>query len=122
MFRALTVVCRYGNVLHKFLHGTRRKVDADRMVGFELSFCAVGGGWWRILRREVQLGQVVALRGRLVGKDVAAREFSVSVRTVERWIAAGCPSVRVGRLRRVQLDLVRAWLREQGLYYMDGRV
>lgn len=43
-------------------------------------------------------------------KQFIASHYGVTVRTVERWMLAGCPSRRVGGVRRFQLADVDAFL------------
>lgn len=51
--------------------------------------------------------------GAWVSVGELAREWKVSVRTVERWRAAGCPAVQVSRgsALRFRLGEVEAWVR-----------
>jgi phage terminase Nu1 subunit (DNA packaging protein) len=42
-----------------------------------------------------------------------ARHFQVSVRTIQRWRRAGCPSLGRGGLVRFRLSAVEAWLSEE---------
>lgn len=52
---------------------------------------------------------------RFVTAAELARTLSVSERTVDRWVARGCPSDRWGvRMRRFQVSRVVAWRRAQG--------
>lgn len=63
------------------------------------------------------MGVLVDLPGRergWVSSVVVAREFSVSLRTVERWRAAGCPVLKAGGLVRFRLGEVEEWLRSWG--------
>ena len=56
----------------------------------------------------------VALEERWLSTDQVAEALGVSRRTVDRWKAAGCPSMRIPpRLVRYSLAEVIAWLREQ---------
>lgn len=71
------------------------------------------------------MGQVLAFRQQprgYVGVADAASWFGVSRRTIERWLASGCPSTRVGGRRMVQIDLIEAWGRKQGLIQDRGSV
>jgi len=43
-------------------------------------------------------------------KQFIASHYGVNVRTVERWMLAGCPSRRVGGVRRFRLTDVDAFL------------
>jgi hypothetical protein len=46
----------------------------------------------------------------LLSKRSIAAHYSVSVRTVERWMFDGCPSRLVGAVRRFRLSEVDAFL------------
>lgn len=43
-------------------------------------------------------------------KQFIAHHYGVTVRTVERWLFAGCPSRLIGGVRRLLLSHVDAWL------------
>lgn len=47
-------------------------------------------------------------------EQLIAAHFGVSLRTVRRWRAAGCPSRKMGAARRYRLSEVDAWLRSRG--------
>lgn len=80
------------------------------------------------------MGEVYALpggRGGVGGGDVwlgdawcskrdIGRKFGVSVRTVERWAEAGCPSAKVGVLRRFRAVEVTRWLTANGRLVVEG--
>jgi phage terminase Nu1 subunit (DNA packaging protein) len=58
---------------------------------------------------------VVPLRSRepWVSARAVADHLAVSVRTVQRWRRAGCPSVGRGGTVRFRLSAVEGWLQEQ---------
>lgn len=45
-----------------------------------------------------------------LSKAEVAGHYGVSIRTVERWMFAGCPSRLVGGVRRLQLSAVEVFL------------
>lgn len=50
----------------------------------------------------------------LLDRAGLARACTVSVATVDRWAAAGCPVVRIGVAPRFELASVLEWLRSGG--------
>lgn len=57
-------------------------------------------------------------KGKYVSKDRLAEAFSVSLRTVERWMTYGCPYYKIsgsrgGRTVRFDLEEVDAWILSQ---------
>ena len=50
----------------------------------------------------------------LLDRAGLARACTVSVATVDRWAAAGCPVVRIGAAPRYELASVLEWLRAGG--------
>jgi hypothetical protein len=101
------------------------------LIGYRLD------GWWRVgafvlvmwaflyvdvLTMEGQgVGDLVVFRGGGLWRSSGwiALRFGVSVRTVERWRAAGCPALRAGGVVRFREVEVEGWLRGRGLV---GRV
>ena len=66
----------------------------------------------------IDLGRERARRGLssdpYVSKKEAAAHFGVSTRTLERWVHAGCPALRLyGGPYRFQLAVIAAWHEEQ---------
>ena len=49
-----------------------------------------------------------------LSKKTIARHYNVSVRTVERWLYAGCPSRMLGGVRRMRLSEIELWLDQEG--------
>lgn len=49
---------------------------------------------------------------RWLSKRKIARHYDYSERTINRWVAAGCPSRMIGGERRFRLSAVDAWLDE----------
>jgi transposase len=47
---------------------------------------------------------------RWLSKRKIARHYDYSERTVNRWVAAGCPSRMIGGERRFRISEVDAWL------------
>jgi predicted DNA-binding transcriptional regulator AlpA len=52
-------------------------------------------------------------RERWVSKREVAEHFGFATRTVNRWLAAGCPSRVMSNVRRFRISEVDAWLAEQ---------
>lgn len=67
-----------------------------------------------MVRFPVERRVLAGAPGGWVSARVVAGWFGVSVRTVERWRAEGCPCLRVGRGVRFRLVEVEGWLRGRG--------
>ena len=51
----------------------------------------------------------------LMTRFVIANYFDVSERTIERWEALGMPTVKIGKIRRYDLEKVMEWINSKGL-------
>ena len=51
---------------------------------------------------------------RILKAPTLAKQLDVPVSTIRFWTREGCPCLRVGRLRRFELEPVLKWLEERG--------
>jgi hypothetical protein len=58
----------------------------------------------------------------LLDKRGCARHFAVSVRTVEAWLAAGCPHVRLAGRSKLRASEVERWLAASGRLERRGEL
>lgn len=49
----------------------------------------------------------------MVSKKEIAKHFGVSIPTVDRWIKAGVPHYKIGKLVRFEIEEVKEWFRNE---------